>query len=125
MNLKFGVAILILTAMPAFGQAQTDGPKAQKPTKADVQKLVQTISGDKTKMQAYCDLAKLNQKIEQANERKDEKTIEALSPEADNLMQKLGPDYAKLLDGFEQADENSSEGEEFVAAFDSLDEQCK
>ena len=125
MNLKFGVAILVLTAMPAFGQAQTDGPKAQKLTKADVQKLVHTISGDKTKMQAYCDLAELNQQIARANERKDEKTIEALGPAVDNLMQKLGPDYAKLLDEYDQADENSSEGKEFAAAFDSLDEQCE
>jgi hypothetical protein len=40
-------------------------------------------------------------------------------------MQRLGPDYVKLLDGFEQVDENSSEGKEFAAAFDSLEEQCK
>jgi hypothetical protein len=125
MNLKLGVTILVLTAMPAFGQAQTGDPKAQKPTKADVQKIVQTISGDKTKMQAYCDLAKLNQQMAQADERKDTKSLEAIGPQADNLMQRLGPDYVKLLDGFEQVDENSSEGKEFAAAFDSLDEQCK
>jgi hypothetical protein len=125
MNLKLGVTILVLTAMPAFGQAQTGGPKAQKPTKADVQKIVQTISGDKTKMQAYCDLAMLNQQMAQADERKDTKSLEAIGPQADNLMQRLGPDYVKLLDGFEQVDENSSEGKEFAAAFDSLDEQCK
>jgi hypothetical protein len=86
---------------------------------------VQTISGDKTKMQAYCDLAKLNQQMAQADERKDTKSLEAIGPQADNLMQRLGPDYVKLLDGFEQVDENSSEGKEFAAAFDSLDEQCK
>jgi len=127
MNLKLVIAISILVTAPAFAQAQQGGasPKAPKPTKADVQKVVQTISGDKTKMQTYCDLAKLNEQMEQAENKKDTKTLQNLGAKVDNLTQKLGPDYIKLMDGLDQVDENSSEGKEFAAALDSLDKQCK
>jgi hypothetical protein len=127
MNLKLVVAISVLTAMPAFGQAPKGAPPANvaKPTKADVQKVVQTISGDKTKMQTYCDLSKLNQQMAKLDEKKDAKTIESLGQKADDLMQKLGPDYVKLLDGLDQVDEKSSDAKEFGAMLGSLDKQCK
>jgi hypothetical protein len=127
MNLKLVVAISVLATMPAFAQGQMSAPgsKAPKPTKADVQKVVQTISGDKAKMQTYCDLAKLNQQMAAADEKKDTKALQDLGPKADTLMEKLGPDYAKLMDGLDQVDENSAEGKDFAAAFDTLDKQCK
>src|ERR1700730_15344394 len=125
------VAISVLTAMPACGQAATDRPPA-KPTKGDVQKVVQTISGDKTRMQTYCDLAKLNQQIAQADEKTATKTLQGLGQKADDLMQKLGPDFKQLMDGLDQADDNSGEGQdigaffdEIAAALDSLDKLCK
>jgi hypothetical protein len=127
------VAISVLTAMPAFAQAPTDRPPA-KPTMADVQKVVQTISGDKAKLQTYCDLDKLHQQIADAS--KDTKTFEKtfadLGPKAGALVEKLGPDYTMLMDGLDQADENSGEGkdiaassDEITAAFKSLDKLCK
>ena len=127
MNLKLIVAISVLAATPAFAQGQMSGPPANvpKPTKADVQKVVQSIGGDKAKVQSYCDLAKLNQQMAQAEEKKDTKTLQTLGPKADALMEKLGPDYAKLMDGLDQVDENSAEGKDFAAAFDTLDKQCK
>ena len=127
MNLKLVVAISVLDVTPALAQGQMSGPPANvpKPTKADVQKVVQSIGGDKAKTQSYCDLSKLNQQMAQAEEKKDTKTLEALGPKADALMEKLGPDYAKLMDGLDQVDENSAEGKEFAAAFDTLDKQCK
>jgi hypothetical protein len=120
--------------MPAFGQAPTDRPptNAPKPTKADVQKVVQTINSDKTKMQTYCDLAKLNQQMAQACQKKDTKTLQTLGQKADALTQKLDPDYVKLMDGLDQVDENSGEGNDMATSFDeiaaareSLDKQCK
>jgi hypothetical protein len=128
MNLKLVVAIAVLAATPAFAQGQMSAPsgaKGPKPTKADVTKVVGSISSDKTKMSAYCDLAKLNQQMAAADEKKDTKTLQDLGPKADALMQKLGPDYAKLMDGLDQVDENSPEGKEFAASFDSLDQKCK
>jgi len=127
MNLKLVVAISLLAAMPAFGQAQKGStpPNAPKPTMADVQKVVQTISGDKTKMQAYCDISKLNQQMAKLDEKKDAKTLESLYKQEDDLAQKLGPDYLKLMDGLYQVDEKSSEAKEFGAALSALDKQCK
>jgi len=126
MNLKLVVAVCVLAATPAFGQADKGGPPpAPKPTQADFQRLVQTISGDKTKIQTYCDLAKLNEQMEQVEEKKDTRTLLALGKKADELAQKLGPDYLKLMEGLEQVDENSSEAKDFAAALESLDKQCK
>jgi hypothetical protein len=128
-NLKL-VAVLLVAAGPAFAQGQMGGPPAgskdaPKPTKADVQKVVSGISGDKNKIQAYCDLSKLNQQMADAEDKKDTKTLQTLGPKADALMEKLGPDYAKLMDGLDQVDENSPEGKDFSTIFDTLDKQCK
>jgi hypothetical protein len=127
MNLKLIVAISVLTVMPAFGQAQKGGPPANvpKPTKADVQKVVQTIGGDKAKMQMYCDLSKLNQQMANLDQKKDAKTLQSLGQKAEPLMQKLGPEYLKVMDGLDQMDENSNEAKEFGAILGSLDKQCK
>ena len=65
MNLKLLLAIAALAATPGLALAQQGRPtpNAPKPTKADVQRVVQTISGDKAKTQTYCELGKLNDQI--------------------------------------------------------------
>jgi uncharacterized Zn finger protein len=126
MNLMLVVALSAFAAMPAFAQSQQAGPRpnAPKPTMPQVQKVVQIISGDKTKTQQYCDIGKLNQEMAQAEQKKDSKTLDALSKRADDLGQKIGPEYVTLMDGLEQIDENSSEGKQVFAALDSLDKLC-
>jgi len=59
MKLKLVAAISAL-AIPALAHAQQGGPqpKVPKPTKADAQNVVQIVTNDKVKMQAYCDLTK-------------------------------------------------------------------
>jgi hypothetical protein len=76
-------------------------------------------------MQTYCELSKLNQQMAKLDEKNDEKTLQSLGQKADDLAQKVGPDYVKLLDGLDQIDENSNEAKEFGAALGSLDRQCK
>jgi hypothetical protein len=51
MNLKLIVAILLIVVLPLCAQAQK--PSAAKVTKADVQKVVKIISGDKARTQTY------------------------------------------------------------------------
>jgi hypothetical protein len=125
MNLKQIVAISVVAALPAFGQTPTDRSSANPPklTKADVQRVMQSIIGDKAKMQAYCDLSKLNQQMVQA----DEKTVQKLGLLADDLTHRLGPDYLTLMQGLDQADESSGEAsfDEITAALVSLDDRCK
>jgi hypothetical protein len=128
MNLKLVVAVAVLTAMPAFGQAQKGGPPANapKPTKADIQKVTQTISGDKTKLQMYCDISKIHEQMAKLDDKKDAKALQDLTQKVDDLVQKIGPDYVKLVDGLDQMDENDKElAGAADSAFAALDKQCK
>jgi hypothetical protein len=125
MNLRLVVAVFVFAAAPAIGYAQTGSPPAPKPTMADVKKVVQEISGDKNKLQAYCAMGALNEQMAQADAKKDNKTLEALSRKLDALAQTLGPDYIAMMEGLDQVDENSPEGKAISAAFDPLDQQCK
>jgi peptidoglycan hydrolase CwlO-like protein len=74
MNRKFIVAILLVTAVPVCAQAQN--PKVST---GDAQKVATIISGDKAKTQAYCDIRKLSEQIEEASAKKDDKTVEELA----------------------------------------------
>jgi len=122
MNLKLIVAVLVIAAVPVCAQAQKPG--AAKVTNADAQKVVKIISGDKAKTQAYCDLAKLGEQIEQAEQKKDSKTADALSQKADALTQKIGPEYAALMDGLQNLDEKSKDGEAIGKTLEDLDKLC-
>jgi hypothetical protein len=54
MKLSLVATISVLAAIPALAHAQHDGP-SPKPTTADAQNVVQMITSDKLKTQAYCD----------------------------------------------------------------------
>jgi hypothetical protein len=122
MNLKLIVAILLIVALPLCAQAQK--PSAAKVTKADVQKVVKIISGDKAKTQTYCDIGKLNEQIEEADEKKDIKRTEELSQQIDALGKKLGPEYAALMDGLQEVDPESEDGKQIGLMFEPLDNLC-
>jgi len=117
-GLKIAIAVSAFVVIPALARAQTP------PTKADAQKVVQMITGDKAKMAAYCDIAKLEDQMAQLDEKKDQKKAEELSKQADTLGQKIGPDYVKLMAGLEQVDPDSKEGKDLSAVFEPLDKQC-
>jgi hypothetical protein len=53
-------------------------PRGPKPTKADAEKVVKIISGDKAKIALYCDMTKLNDQITAADEKKDTKKVDEL-----------------------------------------------
>jgi hypothetical protein len=111
--------------MPALAFGQQGSPaKGPKPTMADVQKVVQIISGDKAKSQAYCDSKKLYDQMAEAYKKNDNKTADALNKKADAFVSKLGPEYAKVMNGLQQIDPNSSEGKEFISAISGLDKLC-
>jgi hypothetical protein len=120
MNLKLVAAIFASIAIPALAYAQ----QAPKPTKADVQRVVQIVSSDKAKLQAYCDLKKLYDQMGAAYQKNDSKTVDALGKQADALANKVGPEYSKMMDGLEQVDQNSSEGKEFMSILSGLDRLC-
>ena len=117
------VAIIAVAAISVLARAQQSGP-VPKPTKADAQNVVQIITSDKMKTQAYCDLTKLEGQVKAADQKNDTKTLEALSKQADALVDKLGPEYYKLMDGLEQVDPKSSEAKEFMSILSELDKRC-
>jgi hypothetical protein len=124
MKLKLVAAISAL-AIPALAHAQQSGPQPNvpKPTKADAQNVVQIITSDKVKTQAYCDLNKLYDQLK-AVQQNDTKTVETLTKQASALIYTLGPEYLKLMDGLERVDPKSSEAKEFMSILSELDKRC-
>jgi len=127
MNLKLVMAVSLFAAIPTVAHAQKDSPAAEasKPTVEDAQKLVQTISSNPAKLKVYCDMGKLQEQMEQADQKKDNKALEALSAKADSLVQQIGPEYLKMMEGLDEIDPNSDEAKQFAAVFSALDKQCK
>ena len=127
MSLKILMAVTIFAAAPIVAFAQKDDPanQALKPTLSDAQKVVQTISNDKTKLQAYCELGKLQDQMEKAEEGNDTKAVDALVAKADALAQQIGPEYLRIVEGLEEVDPNSAEGQKFADVFNTLHEKCK
>src|SRR5262249_10186478 len=125
MKLKLVVAICALAAIPVLAHAQRSGPQTNvpKPTKADAQNVVQIITSDKVKTQAYCELDKLEGQVKGAEQKNDTETLAALSNQAAALIDKL-PEYYKLMDGLEEVDPDSSEAKEFMSILSELDKSC-
>jgi hypothetical protein len=122
MTRKIACIIALLGALPLSAQAQQTPPP--KPTKADVQKVVQIINADKAKLATYCKLNALEEQLGKAAGAKDQKKLEALSKQADSLGQSLGPEYVKFSDGMATVDPQSKEGQDLVAPFEPLDKLC-
>ena len=126
--MKLLLAISALAAMmPAFAQAKQGEtpPNAPTSTMAQVQKVIQIISGNKTKLQQYCEIAtKLDPKIAEAMQKNDPNKLEKLVTQANDLADKIGPEYVAMMDGLPQIDDNSREGKQITAALDSLDNLC-
>ena len=60
----------------------------------------------------------------QADQKNDTKSLETLGKQADDLAEKIGPEFVKLIDALDQMDENSSQGKELMAAVETLDKLC-
>ncbi len=122
MTLKLLAIAAVIVAMPLYAQAQQK--PAAKPTKADAQRIVQTISGDKNKTQKYCELSKLGDQMDEAEQKKDNKKVEELSKKADDLMNQLGPEYASFMDGLQSMKPESKESKEIGTELEALDKLC-
>jgi hypothetical protein len=121
MKVKLIVAILVIAAVPVCAQAQA--PDAAKVTKADAQKVVKMISGDKAKSQTYCDILNLGE-IEKAGQNKDAKKTDELNQKRDELTIKLGSEFIALMDELQDIDPESEDGQEIDSTLDALDKLC-
>jgi hypothetical protein len=121
MKLIFIVAILVIATLPLYAQAQQ--PDMAK-LKADAQKVVSIIKGDKGKTQAYCQIADLGEQMDQAVKERDKKKFEELAQRIKEGEKQLGPEYLALIDVVRDMDQNSKDVEEIASMFDKLDESC-
>jgi len=121
MNPMLLAAILALSVMPAYAQGQR--PDTVK-LKVDAQNVVKIISGDKLKIQTYCEMLDLNDQIEDANQNQDTQKAKELSKKADELGKKLGPEFSGLADSLQNIDPNSQDGRDIGSIIDKLDQLC-
>jgi hypothetical protein len=121
-NLKLIVAILVIAAVPVCAQAQK--PSAAKMTKADAQKVVKIISGDRVKMQAYCDMGKLGDQVDAAAQKNDTKKADELNQKMDDLAKKLGPEYNAMMAALQDTDMESEDGQAIGSTLELLDKSC-
>jgi len=113
---KLIVAILLIAAVPV---AQAQNPRVSK---ADAEKVVTIIRGDKAKTQTYCEIGTLSEQIQQA---KDKKMVDELLEKIDNLEETLGPEYVALIDGLQEIDtEKDKLGQEIISILAALDRLC-
>ena len=122
MNRKLIVAILAVATVPVCAQAQA--PSAAKVTKASAQKVIKIISGDKAKIQTYCQIDELSDEVTQAAQKKDNKKVEELSRKMEESEGRLGPEYVALANELEDVDPDSQDGQEISSAIDALDRLC-
>jgi hypothetical protein len=120
MKMMLVVVGLVISAIPGFAQDQQTVAKL----KADAEKLVKLTTGDKHKIQTYCEFADLSDQIGEANEDEDNKKADELFKKADELEKKLGPEFVALADELNKLDPNSEEAKEIGSILDKLDELC-
>ena len=122
MNKTLIVAILLIAEAPMYAQDQQSNAIKLK---ADAQKVVSIIKGDKTKTQVYCEINDLSEQIGEADQKKDDKNAEALSQQVTELEKKLGPEYLALVNNLNNVDPNSPEGREIDSILAPLDDSCE
>jgi hypothetical protein len=114
------VAILAISAMPAYAQGQQ--PDTVK-LKADAQNAFNIISSDKLKVRRFCELADLGNQLDQADRAHDTKKLEEVSQKMNELERKLS-EYTALVAGLMDVDPNSQEGQEIGSIILKLDQFC-
>jgi hypothetical protein len=120
MNRLLIVGILIISTAPLYAQAQPDPAKL----KADAQKVVSIISGDKAKTQTFCQMAIIGKAINEAIQEKDAEKAVELDQRIGELEKQLGREYLAFVDDVRNIDLNSKDGQEILSIFDSLDKSC-
>ena len=121
-NVKVVVAILLMVGVPVCAQAQS----VPRVSKADAQRVVEIISSDNAKTQAYCDIQNLGEQMEQAYEERNLKLAGELLQKIDTMGKTLVPEYAALIDRLKLLDpENDKLGAEIMFELTALNRLCK
>jgi hypothetical protein len=87
----------------------------------DIDKAIKTIQGvtaDPAKMQLFCAL-------DQANDAAGEKADPVHEKRVEEILGKLGPDFAAAWDAGDNLDDKSADGVEFSAAVEAVSAKCQ
>jgi len=122
MNRLLIAGIVIISTAPLYAQRQLQNVAKLK---ADAQKVVSIISGDKAKTEAYCQINELAEQIGESQQIKDSEKAASLSRQVMELEIKLGPDYLTLVSGLRDIDPNSPQGKEIDLILAPLDNSCE
>jgi hypothetical protein len=115
------IGVLLYSAVPLYAQAQQLN---MAKLKADAQRVVSIVRGDKAKTQVYCQINSLGGEIDMAAQAKDEQKADVLTKKINDLEKQLGPEYLALFDALNNADQNSKDFQDIISMFDSLDQSC-
>jgi hypothetical protein len=107
--------------MPLYAQRQQQNVAKLK---ADAQKVVSIISGDKAKTQAYCEARDTAKRIVRAGQQTDNTKLEELADKLTEQQTNLGSEYLALMESLRNANLTSKDGQEIESMFDELDESC-
>ena len=119
-----GVAIFAGTTVAAVGQEEPTN-QTPKPTLADVQRLAEMITNDESKLRAYCELGKLHDETRQAVEYNDTNAIAAVTAKTNAFERQLGLGYDKVLNGLDQIDFSSDDGQQIATTLYTLQQKCQ
>ncbi len=104
MSLKRLVAILFSCAVGGAAYAQS------AVTNEDAQRVIQTISSDKEKIKAYCEMITLGRQMDVAGQSQDQQADE--QARMNELTQKVGPEFGAMMDEYRDLDLSSPQGQE-------------
>jgi len=121
MNRLLIAVILLISTTPLYAQRQQQNVAKLK---ADAQKVVSIISGDKAKTQSYCEARDIATQIVQAGQQKDKANLEELADKLTEQQKNLGSEYLALMESLRNASLTSKDGQEIESLFDELDESC-
>ena len=121
LNALLIVAILVISTVPLHAQRQQQNIAKLK---ADAQKVVSIISGDKAKTQTYCDARDIANQIVEAGQKKDNEKAERLADKLTEQEMNLGSEYLALMESLRNANLTPKDGREIESLFDELDESC-
>jgi hypothetical protein len=115
------VASLLISTAPFYAQPQQQDVAKLK---ADAQKVVSIISGDKAKTETYCEARDIATQIVQAEQQKDNEKGDELTNKLIEQQKNLGSEYLALMKSVRDANLTLKDGQEIESLFDSLDESC-
>jgi hypothetical protein len=108
MNLKQLLAVLFFCAMVVVGTAYAQSAV----TNEDAQTVIQAISGDKEKVQAYCDMVKLGRHMDATGQSAQSQGQDTADKQdhMNELQQKLGPEFGAMMDEYKDINLSSEQG---------------